>query len=342
MDKGQNVYASTSRYNYAPFWFNFLHLLYQIANKDPVNFRYLIIGALTLVDLLIFIILYKKIGSLTAFLFFLNPISIIISGYHNQFDNFAILAGMIAVLLIGNNYEEPITSRKFGGLVLLGLSLIIKHIFFMLPIWLAVKQKKVLPKILVIAVPIVIFLVSFLPYWADGKSGIIENVFSYHSHNNENFYWLFVPLSLQKLFSSTVIWILLLTIFAFIFRKRNSFDSLLYYSCVLVVASPAIVNQYLTIALPFAAANFNPFTLAFMMVSTIQLLFDKGGLDLLQRGLPLGVLLYPVLVVLLLLGLIRSDWSDSYQRFFAWILYEVKIQIGFEEKEPTSVKPKGR
>lgn len=337
MDKGQNVYAATTRYNYAPFWFNFLHWLFQIANKNPISFRYLIVGALTLVDLLIFMILYKKIGSRAAFLFFLNPLSIIISGYHNQFDNIAILFSMVAVLLIEDNYAESITKRKLWGLVFLGMSLIVKHIFFLFPVWLAVKQKKMLPKIILLAVPMFMFFLSFLPYWENGNMGIIQNVFNYKSLNNEYFYWLFVPISLQKLFSSTIIWIVLLIIFAFVFRKNSSFDSLLYYTCVLVMASPSIANQYLVIALPFAAGNFNPFTLAYMALGTLHLLLDKSGLHLIHNDAQYGILFYPVLVFLLSMGLIRSSWAQAYHRFFTRIFYELKIQMGFKESESISM-----
>jgi len=46
-------------------------------------------GFLSLVDLGIFFVLWKKFGRPAAALFFLNPISVIITGYQSQFDNLA-------------------------------------------------------------------------------------------------------------------------------------------------------------------------------------------------------------------------------------------------------------
>lgn len=327
MDKGQNVYAETTRYNYAPFWFHLLHSLYQIAGKEPVLFRYLLVATLTLVDVLIFTIIYKKVGQAAALIFFLNPISIIISGYHNQFENIAILFSMLAVLIVGDNFQKSPDRQKLLGAIFLGFSLLVKHIFFLFPLWMAVKEKRWLSKVMWITIPILIFLLSFLPYWADGQVGIMQNVFNYRSLNNEFFYWLFVPPAMQLLFSSTAVWFALLFGSALIFRKKSGFDSLLYYTCILVMASPSVANQYLVIVLPFAAVNFNPFTLTYMLLGTIHLFIDGSGLNLLQNDTRYGVLFYPVLVVLLLLGLIRGVWPEAYFRPFQWLRHEIANQF---------------
>lgn len=132
IDKGKNVYAETGRYNYGPIWAYILNGLYFFSGNNEQVFRYILAGFLSFVDLGIFLVLCKNVNKTAAYLFFLNPISIIISGLHNQFDNLAILLAMSSVLMYGNEFENPITKRKLGGLLLLGFSLVTKHVFFYL------------------------------------------------------------------------------------------------------------------------------------------------------------------------------------------------------------------
>ena len=335
-DTGSNVYASTARYNYGPLWFQILHILFQISSKNLIVFRFLLIGLLSLVDLGIFLILLNKFGKIPAFFYLLNPITIIITGYHNQFDNFALLAGMVSVLLIGDNFNTPINKRKFLGLFILGLSLILKHILFVFPIWLAVKQKGIFQKLIVALVPILIFLCGFIPYWKDGSQGIFNNVFLYKSFNNEYFWRLFVPGMIKHVFSSTTIWIILLIFFAVVFRQKNGFDSLLLYTCLLVATAPATTNQYLAIVMPFIAVNLNLFTLCYTLAGSFYLLMDAAELSIdtlrnLIRTPDIQSIFYPLLVTLLCLGLIYSVWSKQLLSLLSKAIYEVKIQLGHEE-----------
>lgn len=254
-NSGGNVYAETQYYNYGPVWFHCLHLFAKISNvfpnqKDEI-FRLLIVGFLTSADVGIFVVLYRQYSRLVAALFFLNPISIIITGYHNQFDNVAIFIGLCAVILIDDQIAQPfITKRKLLGFTLLGCSLMTKHILFLFPFWVAAKQKTRLAKILALFVPISIFLLGFAPYWSVGKEGIIQNVFQYNSSQAELFYALFAPRILQLFITSTQLWFVLLLLFAVVFRKQSQVESLLFYLMILVFASPALAGQYLVIVVP--------------------------------------------------------------------------------------------
>ncbi len=334
VDDGNNVYANTPRYNYGPVWFNVLHLLFRLAAKDELIFRYLLVAFLSSVDLLIFIVLKNKLNRKVACLFFLNPISIIITGYHNQFDNLALLIGMFSILVIGEEFDQPITGRKYLGLLILGLSMTTKHIFFLFPFWLALKQKGFSRKLITVLVPVSVFLFSFVPYWREGYLGIIQNVISYKSFDNAYFYKLFIPDSLQFIFTSRIVWIFLLILFGFVFRKVNSFDSLLYYSCVLVAASPSIANQYLVIVIPFISANLNPFTLSYIIIGTYYLLIDHNGLYVYDKApdftRTFSNIFYPALIVLLCLGFVRSVWSLQLSILMNKIKSEIKIQLGYE------------
>src|SRR5208283_3961792 len=246
-DRGDNVYASTDRYNFAPGWFHILHGLNLLAGHNPVAFRYVVAGFLGLADAGIFFFLWRRSGRLAACWFLLNPISIIITGYQCNFDNVAILLGLVAVGLMGDEFDRPIGRRKLLGLLVLGLSLVVKHVFFAFPFWLAVKQKGMWQKLVVVLLPVFLFGLSFVPYWHAGSQGIIQNVFRYRSFTNEFFYHMFVPEGLQFMIGSLALWLFLLAIFAFVCRQKSSVESLLLYTCVLVAASPANNNEYLAI-----------------------------------------------------------------------------------------------
>jgi len=269
ISSGKNVYANTPRYNYGPIWFNLLYIFNTLSLGNSILFRVILVIFLIAVDFITFIVLFKRLGKNIAILFFLNPVSIIITGYHNQFDNLAILLGILSVSLIEDNFDKSITLSKFTGLCVLGLSIATKHILFAFPLWLAVKQKGLWNKVLIVSIPLFVFFVSFLPYWTEGHQGIIQNVLKYRSFYNQYFYNLFVPLSVQYILTSMRLWILLLGLFAFLFRPNNIFESLLVYLYIFVMTSPSIANQYLVIPLIFAISNINIFTFSYIIFSTI-------------------------------------------------------------------------
>lgn len=250
---GGNVYAETARYNYGPLWFLIVHGLDVLSGHRHEVLRYLIAGFLSLVDLGIFFLLCRQAGGRAGVLFFLNPVSILITGFHCQIDNLAILIGLYSVSLMGDDFDKPCDGRKILGLLVLGISLAAKHIFFLFPFWLAVKQKGLVQKGIILVVPAAVFMLSFAPYWAAGREGIIAHVFRYHSSQNKYFYNFFVPACVQYCFASGTLWYILLIVFAFVCRRRKALASLLIYTGVLVAFSPATTNQYLAIPVALAA-----------------------------------------------------------------------------------------
>jgi len=160
---GGNVYAETDRYNYGPVWSLILQALDLLAGHRHEVLRYLIAGFLSLADLGIFLLLCRLVNPLAGVLFFLNPVSILISGYHSQFDNVAILLGLWSVQLLGDDFSRPMNRRKLLGLLVLSLSLMTKHLLFAFPLWLAVKQKGLAQKAIVLLLPVLCFLLSFAP-----------------------------------------------------------------------------------------------------------------------------------------------------------------------------------
>ncbi|MBR2904440.1 MAG: glycosyltransferase family 2 protein, partial [Lentisphaeria bacterium] len=180
--KGGNVYTETARYNYGPVWFYILHFLDLL---PCISFRIALIGFLSLCDVAIAMFLWNMKFRISALIFLLSPVSIYISGLHNQFDNFAILPALCAVFCLsdktevlkeirtlqeGNILQEDYRQKKIlflkvtAGSILLGLSLCIKHIFIFLPFWFLFSIKGKKEKCLIFFLPLLLFSSSFLPF----------------------------------------------------------------------------------------------------------------------------------------------------------------------------------
>jgi len=293
---GGSVYAETSRYNYGPLWFYFLGLCKTLS---IVHFRLLLILFLASVDIGIAAILWRQKYRLPALLFLLSPVVIYISGFHNQFDNVAVLLGMLAVVVLAEKSPGENTWPRFLlAAVILGISLIVKHLLVFLLFWLFFRQRSWTKKILIVLIPSVMFLGSFLPYMAteisSGKVnvfisatvnslymtyiehkdievnsdharnyvpityGIINNVFNYQSMDNKIFYSYFLPPLVQLILAPGVLFFGGLILLGWLLRKWPGFESFLLYTAWLVILATATTNQYLAIPAAFTAVFWLP------------------------------------------------------------------------------------
>jgi hypothetical protein len=185
MERGGNVYAETYRYNYSPVWAYVLSCLNQIANLSHLQFHFVIRSLLTIIDILIGLfvgLIYARLGFGDArigfSLYLLNPVAILLVGFHGQFENLAMLPLLIATYI----YSRQPTSPPWKWIWLLGtLSLLIKHItvfgVWMLFLYSMTKRRAVM----MFLFSVLIFIVAFLPYLPEGGSGIVRNVLTYQA-----------------------------------------------------------------------------------------------------------------------------------------------------------------
>src|SRR5580765_2689219 len=104
---GQNVYAATDRYNYSPAWSYFVAGLWKLAAPNASLFILLIGLSLIVVDAMTALLLARlasrRLGfpedeaRRAALLFFSNPISVLLSCAHGQFDSLSILLLLAAI-----------------------------------------------------------------------------------------------------------------------------------------------------------------------------------------------------------------------------------------------------
>jgi len=272
---GQNVYAETGRYNYAPLWSFVLGGVYslsQVFDNPFFVFRLVITGILITVDIGIAIVLRKVFSQRVGILFFLNPISILLTGSHGQFDNLAVLIGMIGALVYGNTDDHFWKKRKLLGILFLSFSLLFKHIFFALPLWWAFRTKGVWNKVMTLLIPYGLFIMSFVPYWFTAGGSIIEHVFLYTSGNNPILYPYLIAFPFQRYISPQIFFLLTLCAGCFLTRKLKMFESFLLYTGIVVLFAPAAANQYFAIVIPLISSYINPAYIAFTLVHSFHMI----------------------------------------------------------------------
>jgi hypothetical protein len=257
------------------------------------------------VDALIAVILAFRFRPWLGAVFFLNPISIIITGYHNQFDNLAILFGLIALIL----YERWESKRQMKTLILttalLGVSLVVKHVFFLLPVWLAFRERKWISRIVIVLIPYAIFILAFLPYVARGFHGILANVFLYTSYSPAS---LWSMLSLGRVHLNHEIVVLFLAALlgvGYFTCKKSPMAQFVLYGAALVALSPAVVNQYYVIPLLFIIILPNLYGVTALVITAMLLVLHYDGLGLAHHmpnvQLDLFIRIGPYLYILTLL-----------------------------------------
>jgi hypothetical protein len=340
VNQNGNVYAETWRYPYGPVWAQILHVLDKLPfglYLQPIEaLRWKAACFLTLVDVGIFFFLFRVYGLMASVIFFLNPISIIITGYQIQLDNLAVLVGMISVFIIQNKKNNL---NLICGLIVMGLSLCVKHLFFIFPLWLAFKEKLVIKKLLIIFIPFSIFLLSFIPYLPEGLKGVVDNVLLYRSWNHNAPFWkLFGPSFLvSKQFTHFPLFVGSLLILGLIWKSRKLLDSLHLYLVSLVNFASSIGNHYLAICVPSISVNWNWGYAIYTLVVSIHLLFDADALHLQFMGRQIGAAghHYYLPIFFLTLGLYiqvfgKKGLSRLKNRFIQlkkWIFVQIKEQL---------------
>ncbi len=283
---GKSVYAGTDKYNYAPLWFILLGTLWRASaffSDHILAFRILLVGVLTLMDILIALIISRRAGNFWGLIFFFNPISLVVTGMHNQFDNIAVVLAACGVLCIeDSSSQHSIKASDILGIIFLSLSLIAKHIMWAFPLWILLSSEiDARKKILYAFIPPLIFLLSFVPSWSEGAEGIMRNVFMYKSGNNFPLFGLGImngfgiSTSFQNI-AGLPLFGLLIGICGYIFRHEKIFNLFLIYTVAQVCFASGIASQYFVIPCMAVILLFRRKSALYFVVS-IALIFACYG-----------------------------------------------------------------
>lgn len=225
---GKNVYAETYRNPYGPLWAYFCAgagcVQAQVFGSESlVGFHRLLAFLLSLVDVGIAGLLARRYSLGVGTLFLLNPVSLLITGFHTQFENLAILLALAACLLLEGR-EAPGLTRHGLAMAGLGVSLVVKHILIFLPLWFLFRPGASRRERALYLVPFALFGASFLPFVGDerGLEGVIEHVLLYDSFHLDGFFphlvQAFVPLKAIELAFS---WVPVFSGFKFVWFAAN-------------------------------------------------------------------------------------------------------------------------
>ncbi len=338
-------------YAYSSPWLYTLYLLDSIPfpllenstfvqNLPGSFYRIKIVIFLSLIDFFIFLLLFKNYSLKIGLLFFLNPISIIITGHHNQFTNFALLFGFLSVLLYEKN---NLNFKIILPLIIMGISLSVKHVLIFFPIWWAFKEKKFLNKFLVLFVPYSIFIISFLPlYYPGDLEHIINNLCCFGKRVDGPFWGMFgskfmhMYLDLQTLFS------LIIIILGFLFINKNLKDSFYLYLMAIVAFSSMMYTQYLAIPLIALAVFWNWKYFFYTLLTFLVFLVDGDQLNIqFLRELTnwdlrsTRISFYPIILILLI-GFVEKSIGTKRFNLYLKNLYnflkdKVKTAFYFEK-----------
>lgn len=174
-----SLYVETP-YNDAPLWAGLLLVIGRTARHWNWSFATCVFALLNLADAMIAVLVWRiarargqrTSAAFSALLAFASPISVMTSSCLGLFDNIAIAFLLVAVLL--SIRRRPDSLGVSGAMA---LSLIAKHVAWFHPLLLTRASRG---RRWIAAVPYVLFLLSFLPFWRVWRH-IWVHVFLYRS-----------------------------------------------------------------------------------------------------------------------------------------------------------------
>ncbi len=330
----------TNNLPYGPLWIHILFYLDKIpffVSGEIESLRYKVMLFLTLVDIVIFYLAIRLHSLTVGLLFFLNPVSIFITGFHSQFGNLAVLIGFLGVIY----YENNNNNKGFAICnLLLGVSLFTKHILIFFPLWLAIKEKNWFKKILFCTLPYIIFYLSFLPFETDLNT-ILINIFGYESHRNAIFWKLFSPEPFINYIGFKNLFILSIILMGFVFEKESKIKSFYFYLISLVLFGMSTANQYLAIPIVAIAFFWNRFFFLYTVSCCLFFLVDTVGLNIeylqnlvgwTRNATRIG---YKIIIIFLTLGFLQSIIG---KKKFNLIIIEIYNYVTKKFKNQFSIK----
>tara|TARA_Y100001970_G_scaffold251095_1_gene323509 strand:- start:157 stop:1242 length:1086 start_codon:yes stop_codon:yes gene_type:complete len=339
--EGRSIYEF-GNYTYATPWIYTLYILDTLSFPALENtkfvqnipgefYRIKIVIFLSFIDFLIFLLLFRNYSLKIGLLFFLNPISIIITGHHNQFSQYAILFGFLSILLYEN---KNINKRILISSLLLGISLAVKHILIFFPLWWAFKEKKIINKIIVIVVPYSIFILSFFPFLINEFQYVYENVLINWKREDGPFWGMFGPKIIHMYFSLQTLFSLLLVILGFLFVDKKLKESFYFYLMAVVIFSSMMYTQYLVIPLIALAVYWNWKFLLYTLLTFLLFLVDGDQLnleflrDIFEWDLrATRIAFYPIILVLFIAFLEETIGKKKFYTFTNKIIKFVSQKI---------------
>lgn len=279
INKGHNVYATTPRYNYSPVWFWILSAL------SKIRFPYLLMpfhilvklflccmDLLTLGVLLLIANIRKLPAARTAIFFYLCPVSFLMTGYHGQFENFALLMVLLGIYLYLRFAARPVLGTTLLWLFTTA-GMIVKHnTFYELIICLHSSIKRYWVKLTLFAISVVMFLSLFIPYWKTGRQGIIDDVFKYGSFSG-----VYGLTSLFEIPQLKYAFILAMFVFPLFLKSKDIIARCLLGVLFFLTFTTGFAAQYLILPVALGALRPTKFFLIYVILASMLTLGNDNN-----------------------------------------------------------------
>ena len=246
------------------------------------NFKLLLLIFIFLFDLIILYLLFELFNSRVASFWIINPYSILISSFWLREDSI-----MIAfILLFVYFYKKDKTGI---ALLFLSLSLITKHLFIFLPIWLILKNFK---KNRIYLSSYILYAASFVPYILSFSNkdiplshslndiaiyGIFNDVINYRASNQYPLLSLlsFFNIDSYEVWGSIFFYSAILLI-GYYSRNQSETNSILIYLLCIVGFTPGFQGNYLLyVLIPLYLYNKN---IGFLISAYFSVIIFRVGI----------------------------------------------------------------
>lgn len=249
LDRGEELFHGPTFYSYSPLWALFLRALNVLAVPLGVPLYRAVGFVLLLADVATALVVYaiarralKETPALAAgaaLLFFLNPVSVLATGRHNQFENVSILFLLVAVFSAG---ARPV--RSLPIVAALSGSLLVKHITWFHPLLFIRSRRRDGVSPVAGLVPYFVFALSFLPYWST-RSQMVKNVLGYRSLSETYGTAVLLEFRVVPRWVPSALFLAAAVAGVLAFRRLEVGRASLYLFLVLLLFLPGIAEYYL-------------------------------------------------------------------------------------------------
>lgn len=289
LERGGDLYTDTDRYNYSPVWSLVLRSAQALSEVIGSDLAVAVGLLLLLADGLTAAVLFRiaaarrgrSAGLGSALLFFANPVSVLISSAHGQFDNLSILFLLLALLAA---QRRP--ARRVPILAALSASLLVKHVTAFHPLLFARRREHGGAGLGAAVVPYLAFALSFLPYLASFE-GIRSHVLEYSGLRS--LYGTDALLLIPGVpdWVPLAVFVLAAGLAVFVLRNIELGRASLLLFLVILIFAPGISRQYFVWPVALGSLYPGPGYLLYSVVASASILHlssPSGGEDTFGPG----------------------------------------------------------
>lgn len=281
MQTDKDLYSGYRMYPHTPIWAILLGWISDIEFQiDFLPFHALVKIFLTGIDLASLLVLLaiaqqKQLSKVrTALLFFLNPISFLITGYHGQFNNLPILMLLIGLCFYLYLKNYPILAR-----IILWLSITVgtmaKHVIFYEVLICLNTVKRLWVQFALFGLSVLLFFASFGTYLIGDFEGIVKYVLSYGDSKWD-------PYGIGSVTTFPLvkyIFIIILFLFPFYIRGQDLLKQCLLGILFFLTFTTGIGPHYFMLPLALGALRPSMGFLLYSLAGTLFLLGLQGNID---------------------------------------------------------------